>query len=286
MPELPEVETVCRGLSPFMVGGVIERVDVRRPNLRIPFPKNMNNRLAGRKISAISRRAKYILVHIEKNKSFDDDILVIHLGMSGQIGVVDAISSFNPAKHDHMVLSLENNKGVVLNDARRFGMVMLERAADLPHHPAFCAIGPEPLADDFTGVVLHERLCGKTCSIKTALLDQHIVAGIGNIYASEALYQSGISPLRRGGDVGIKKCGDLVLAIRDVLTRAIAAGGSTLKDYKKADGTLGYFQHSFAVYDREGHPCPKGQDNGKKGHVIQKIVQSARATYYCAKCQK
>lgn len=286
MPELPEVETVCRGLEPVMKSKIIDKVLLRRKNLRIPFPKNMAGRLEGRKISHLSRRAKYILIHVAADAHNEEDVLVVHLGMSGQMTIVKNGAGYKPLKHDHMVISLKGGGVVVLNDARRFGMVLLEKVSGLGGHQAFQHLGPEPLESSFTGNVLHHRLCGKKANIKTALLDQRVVAGIGNIYASEALFEAGISPLASAGDVGAKKIDALVTSIKNVLTCAIKAGGSTLKDYKQADGSLGYFQHSFAVYDREGDACPRCVKNGKKNHTIHKIVQSARATYYCPHCQK
>ncbi len=287
MPELPEVETVCRGLEPAMKGRVVQKLVLRRENLRIAFPKNMAGRLEGRKILRLSRRAKYILIHVAGHKKGEgEDIVIVHLGMSGQMGVVKQGSTYAPRKHDHMMIAMDNDSLIVLNDARRFGMVMMEKAGALLNHPSFKDIGPEPLEDAFTGAALLQRLMGKKTSIKSALLDQHVVAGVGNIYACEALYNAKISPLTPAGSLTQAKAQELVDAIKDVLARAIKAGGSTLKDYKKADGSSGYFQHSFVVYGRAGQPCPQSIKNGKKGHTILKITQSGRATYYCPHCQK
>lgn len=287
MPELPEVETVCRGLEPAMKGRVVQKLVLRRKDLRIPFPQNMAVRLEGRKILRLSRRAKYILIHVAgRKKGEGEDIVIVHLGMSGQMGVVAQASSYKLRKHDHMMITMDNNVLIVFNDARRFGMVMMEKAQALSSHPSFKDMGPEPLEDAFMGAALLQRLMGKKTSIKSALLDQHVVAGVGNIYACEALYEAKISPLALAGSLTFAKAQVLAGAIKDVLARAIRAGGSTLKDYKKADGSSGYFQHSFAVYGRAGQPCPRSLKNGKKGHTILKITQSGRATYYCPQCQK
>lgn len=281
MPELPEVETVRRGLSPFMEGRLISRVQTNREGLRIPFPADLNKALEGFRVSRLSRRAKYVLAHMEDGK-----ILVFHLGMSGQMRVEPDMAAYAARKHDHMLLFLDDGRGIVFNDPRRFGMVFLMSEAGMAAHPAFAQMGPEPLGNEFSGPILRERLQGKRTPIKTALLDQHVVAGVGNIYASEALHDSGISPFREAGALTAKQAEALVQAIRAVLDRAIASGGSSLKDFIKVDGQPGYFQHSFAVYDRAAQPCPRCPVNGKKKGIIQKIVQGGRATYYCASCQK
>jgi len=283
MPELPEVETVRRGLEPAMAGKIVNAVTLRRAGLRVPFPHDLENILKKRPVLRITRRAKYLLIHIGGGH---EDVLIVHLGMSGQMSVITKIKAYEPKKHDHMILTLNDGMGVVFNDARRFGMVMLSPAANLEAHPAFCDIGPEPLGNEFNGPVLRERLKGKITPIKLALLDQHIVAGVGNIYASEALYEAGISPLRKAGEVPAVKTDALASAIQNVLNRAIASGGSSLKDFIRTDGQPGYFQHSFAVYDRAGEACPRCHAGGKKKSVIQKIVQSGRSTYFCPHCQK
>jgi formamidopyrimidine-DNA glycosylase len=285
MPELPEVETVRRGLEPAMAGKSITRVALYRSGLRMPFPERMADIIEGRCVVRLSRRAKYLLIHVADGAG-KEDVLILHLGMSGQMTVVRNIAGYNRRKHDHMILTMEDGAGIVFNDARRFGMVMLTDSASLAAHPAFEGMGPEPLPESFTGKVLHEKLRGKASSIKIALLDQRVVAGVGNIYASEALFEARISPLRTAGDIRPAEAGRLAQAIRAVLTRAIAAGGSSLRDFRQADGELGYFQHSFAVYGREGEPCPGCAGNGKKKAVIKKIVQGGRATYYCPACQK
>lgn len=281
MPELPEVETVKNGLSPFMSGRTIDLVMLHREGLRVPFPINLSERVKGRKIERLERRAKYLLIHIEGGL-----VMVVHLGMSGQMTARGDVTGYEPLKHDHMVIYLSGDGAVILNDVRRFGMVYLMTEEEVPLHPAFKDLGPEPLSNEFSAPVLGMRIKGKKTPIKIALLDQHVVAGVGNIYASEALHQSGISPERAASSLKKAELEKLVPAIRDVLTKAIRAGGSTLKDYRQSDGTIGYFQHNFTVYDREGESCPICAKNGKKGHLIQKIVQGGRATYYCPKCQK
>ncbi len=280
MPELPEVETIRSGLAPVMTGRRISRLDLHRAGLRVPFPPGMAEAVKGQRIIHLSRRAKYLLIHIEGG-----DLLAVHLGMSGRLVIVNEMAGYNLRPHDHMVIALDDGAGVVLNDARRFGMVLMMAESEMAAHPAFAGIGPEPLSDDFTGDVLANRLRKSRVAIKQALLDQRVVAGVGNIYASEALFEARISPFRAAGDVTKKEAACLTAAIRSVLARAIAAGGSSLKDYRQADGSLGYFQHGFAVYDREGEPCPSCGGNGRKKGIIHKIMQGGRATYYCPRCQ-
>lgn len=283
MPELPEVETVCRGLLPFMAGRTIVRADIRRPDLRVPFPPRLAKTLESRRVETLTRRAKYILVHT------GGDVLVLHLGMSGQVRMVADAKTYKPAKHDHMVLYLDDGGAVVFHDPRRFGMVLFLAVAKMESHPSFRALGPEPLDSAFTGKMLHKSLAGRRVGIKQALLDQHILAGVGNIYASEALHMAGIDPRRPAADLTPRACNALAAAICDVLERAIAAGGSSLKDYRQADGQLGYFQHSFSVYGRDGEPCPRcrtgAKKKGSKPAFIRKIVQAGRATYFCPRCQ-
>jgi formamidopyrimidine-DNA glycosylase len=292
MPELPEVETVCRGLAASLVGRRIVRVDQRRPDLRWPLPERFAARLAGRRVRSVDRRGKYILVRLE-----DGLVWMVHLGMSGRF-VVSAPGA--PAArataaqagggegwaidetHDHVVALLDDGRRVRFNDARRFGMMDLVPEASLATHPLIAALGPEPLDGDFDAAVLDAALAGRRSSIKAVLLDQQVVAGLGNIYVCESLFHAGISPRRRAYTIPGRRSARLVAAIRRVLTEAIAAGGSSLRDYVQASGELGYFQHRFAVYDREGEPCP-GCDCGRG---VTRIVQSGRSTFYCARRQR
>lgn len=276
MPELPEVETVMRGLAAPLEGQKIARVLPRRAGLRIPFPANLKQRVEGKKITRLSRRGKYILLDLEGGET-----LILHLGMSGRILVHAA--GIKPDKHDHLILETARGKTVVFNDARRFGMVDLAPTDTLKTHPFFEKLGPEPLdRTAFTAAGLHSTLKTKKTSIKAALLDQRVVAGLGNIYVSEALYRAGIRPTRRADRVTRAEAGKLVSAIRDVLKEAIAAGGSSLKDYCQANGDLGYFQHRWAVYDKEGAACPR---RGCKAR-IRRIIQSGRSSFYCPAHQK
>ena len=278
MPELPEVETVCRGLAPFMEGRTLARVDQRRKDLRFPFPKQFAKRLVGRRVERIRRRAKYILISLD-----DGAVLIIHLGMSGRMTITPpGRCAPEPGKHDHVVFGMDAGAVIMFNDVRRFGLMDLGREDTLDQHPLLCDIGPEPLGNVFSGAYLSERLKGRKTPIKSALLDQKIVAGLGNIYVCEALYRAGISPKRLASTVAGVRAERLVPIVRNVLEEAIAKGGSTLKDYVQSDGELGYFQHEFAVYGREGEPCP-GCDCKTS---VQRIVQSGRSTFYCAKRQR
>ena len=283
MPELPEVETVLRGLAPVLEGRTIVKAKVNRPDLRWPFPENMAGRISGQKISKLWRRSKYILADLSSGES-----LLIHLGMSGRILISgDPLGTFvhdHPAaqKHDHVVFDIDNGARVTFNDPRRFGAMDLLSTDGADHHPLLRDIGPEPLSNAFNETYLIERLKGKKSAIKSVLLDQKIVAGLGNIYVCEALYRAGISPKRLAGKTAQKRLAALVPIIRQVLDEAINAGGSSLRDFRQADGELGYFQHSFNVYGREGLPCvTEGCD-----HVVQRIVQSGRSSFYCKNCQK
>lgn len=278
MPELPEVETVMRGLAKAISGGVIEKVDQRRKDLRVPFPPGLKKKIEGRRITHFGRRAKYILFYLD-----DGQMMVWHLGMSGRVLITQ---SHIPEKHDHLILHMKDGTHIAFNDARRFGMVYLMKASDMEVHKAFAGLGPEPLGNDFSGPVLAQRLAGKKVAIKQALLDQRIVAGVGNIYACEALFEAGISPIRAAGTIKGDRAEKLAASIRDVLSRAIAAGGSTLKDYRQADGELGYFQHSFKVYDHEGGQCGQCGCSGAKAGGIKRIVQGGRSTFYCPTHQK
>ncbi len=289
MPELPEVETVMRGLMPAMLDQVIVVADIRRPDLRWPFPDNMSTRLRGKRVIRMHRRSKYILCDLDSGES-----LLIHLGMSGRMtiskpdgDVSDMLAQFHhlhaaPAKHDHVVLDMENGARVTFNDARRFGAMDLLETATATEHKLLRDIGPEPLGNSFNGAYLQERLKTKASPIKSALLDQGIVAGLGNIYVCEVLWRTGISPKRKANQLSAKRIATLVPAIRDVLAEAIAAGGSSLQDHRQATGELGYFQHSFAAYGREGKPCNKGECGG----TIARITQSGRSSFYCPSCQR
>lgn len=280
MPELPEVETVRRGLLPAMEGRLIERAEVNRPDLRWPLPERMAERLTGARVLALRRRSKYILADLSTGET-----LLIHLGMSGRMLVSGiTLGAFfhehsAPEKHDHVVLHLEGGARVTFNDARRFGAMDLLPTATAESHPLLAEIGPEPLGNAFNGSYLSARLKGRNTPIKSALLDQHLVAGLGNIYVCETLYRAGIHPARRAADVASPQ--DLVPIIRDVLAEAIEAGGSSLKDYRRTDGELGYFQKAFAVYGREGEPCLTAGCTS----IIARIVQSGRSSFFCPTCQ-
>jgi formamidopyrimidine-DNA glycosylase len=276
MPELPEVETVRRGLVLALEGKRLARVEVRRPDLRRPFPKGFADRLRGRRLQAFRRRAKYLLIRLDS----DEDWL-IHLGMSGRMLVGQGWPNELDA-HDHVVIGAEDGTVVRFNDARRFGVMDLMPATETEAHPLIAGIGPEPLDPAFDGTALARRLAGKAAPIKAALLDQRVVAGIGNIYASEALFRAGISPIRKSGTVQGERAERLVAAVKAVLGEAIEAGGSSLRDHRQTSGELGYFQHRFAVYGKEGKPCPVCRS--KTG--IRTLVQSGRSTFYCAKCQR
>jgi formamidopyrimidine-DNA glycosylase len=283
MPELPEVETVKSGITPAMEGQVITQADVNRPDLRWPFPENMAARLTGARVLGLRRRSKYILVDLDSGET-----LLIHLGMSGRMLVSGVkVGEFHhphpaPAKHDHVVLHMENGARVTFNDARRFGAMDLLDTATQDDHWLIRDIGPEPLGNAFDETYLIERLKGKNTPIKTALLDQRIVAGLGNIYVCEVLFRAGIHPKRKAGQVSASRIAALVPLIRDVLTEAIAAGGSSLRDFKQSNGELGYFQHVFQVYGQEGKSCvtPGCQK------TIQRIAQSGRSSFFCPQCQR
>jgi len=276
MPELPEVETVRRGLQPVMEGKQVIRADVRRPDLRWPFPDNMAERLTGNTIERLRRRSKYILADLSSGET-----LLIHLGMSGRM-LISKHDHPDIQKHDHVVFHMQDDARVVFNDTRRFGVMDLVATDKAEGHKLLANLGPEPLGNNFDEAYLLDRLRDRNTPIKTALLDQKIVAGLGNIYVCEVLLRTGISPTRKAGQLSAARVGSLVPAIRDVLQEAIESGGSSLKDYRQADGDLGYFQHSFRAYGREGEPCVTKGCNGK----IQRIVQSGRSTFYCAQCQR
>jgi formamidopyrimidine-DNA glycosylase len=275
MPELPEVETVRRGLALRISGRRIVRAELRRPDLRRPFPPMLAERLDGARIGGLARRGKYILIELD-----DTGLLLLHLGMSGRIttggpGEADA-------KHDHVVLTLDDGTVVRLNDARRFGTLDYLRRGEEASHPLLAGMGPEPLEAGFDGAYLGRALAGKMTPIKAALLDQRVVAGLGNIYVCEALYRAGLSPRRLAATVTGGRAARLATAIRDVLAEAIEAGGSSLRDYVQANGELGYFQHRWAVYGREGEPCP----GCTCAEGVRRISQSGRSTFFCAKKQR
>jgi formamidopyrimidine-DNA glycosylase len=276
MPELPEVETVRLGLEIAMAGRRLLRVTQRRPDLRRPFPPHFAERLTGRRVVGLGRRAKYLVLSLD-----DGGVLLIHLGMSGRM-LVGTTGDSPPERHDHVLFDLEEGIRVAFNDPRRFGLMDLTTALSLPDHPLLRDLGPEPLAADFTPGRLAATLAGRSSPIKILLLDQTVVAGLGNIYVAEALFRAGIAPQRPAAGLGRREVGRLVAAIRSVLQEAIAAGGSSLRDHRRPDGELGYFQHSFAVYDREGQPCP-GCDC-RAG--IRRMVQAGRSTFYCASRQR
>ncbi|MEG6508408.1 bifunctional DNA-formamidopyrimidine glycosylase/DNA-(apurinic or apyrimidinic site) lyase [Methyloligella sp. 2.7D] len=292
MPELPEVETVRLGLLPVLVKNRIAGVEQRRDDLRFPLPTHFAARLTGRRIEALERRAKYMLARLDNG-----EVLVMHLGMTGRFTIDEANGTpiapgefFHRAndypRHEHIVFHMEDGAAVRYADARRFGYMDLIPAAELESHPLFKGLGFEPLSDAFTAEGLALKLLGKKTPLKAALLDQRVIAGLGNIYVCEALFAAGLSPKRLAGTLVTKagkpteKAKALVAAIKAVLRDAIAAGGSSLRDYAHTDGSLGYFQHSFKVYGKEGEPCPSC------GGTIKRIVQSGRSTFYCPSCQR
>jgi formamidopyrimidine-DNA glycosylase len=293
VPELPEVETVRRGLEPALVDATIVRVEQRRPDLRFPFPEAFAARLTGRVVTTLERRAKYLLARLD-----DGMVLVMHLGMSGSFRIEADDGSNLPglfhqarstaATHDHVVFHLSNGARIVYNDPRRFGFMLLVQDAERSKHPLFVKIGVEPLGDDLNAETLARLFRGRTTNLKAALLDQTLIAGLGNIYVCEALHRAGLSP-RRAAETLVRKDGTptaraarLVTEIRNVLNEAVAAGGSSLRDHRQTDGTLGYFQHRFRVYDRMDDPCPLRTCSG----VVRRTVQNGRSTFYCPECQR
>jgi formamidopyrimidine-DNA glycosylase len=293
MPELPEVETVRRGLQPVLEGQVLTAAIVRRPDLRWKLPENMGARLTGRRVGTLRRRAKYILADLDGGET-----LIIHLGMSGRFTIYPAgsnagamLGAFHHAApesasgagpHDHVLIETEARDRIVFTDHRRFGMMDLAPTASVGSHKLLAGLGPEPLDPPLTGDVLARSFDGKAAPVKAALLDQRLVAGLGNIYVCEALNRAGINPKRAAGSISAPRLGRLAGAVTDVLTAAIAAGGSTLSDYRHTDGALGYFQHAFRVYDRAGERCATTSCKGR----IARIVQSGRSTFYCPVCQR
>lgn len=299
MPELPEVETVRRGLQPFMEGKKIVNITQNRPDLRFPFPERLNEQLAGRQILSLGRRAKYLTINMEGNLT-----AISHLGMSGSYRIEAANADLLPgqfsldrskkAAHDHLILHLANaatdkadlnsQTRIIYNDPRRFGFFLLTKTSELSEHRFFKDLGIEPTGNRLSGDLLRILFDKRKAPLKAALLDQRLIAGLGNIYVCEALWRAGLSPLRPAGsavDMDEAVLNNLSDAIRKVIQDAIAAGGSSLKDHRQADGSLGYFQHSFSVYGREGEPCRRSGCDG----VIERITQSGRSTFFCASCQ-
>jgi formamidopyrimidine-DNA glycosylase len=270
MPELPEVETTRRGIAPAVTGRVVQRVVVRDRRLRWPVPATLERQLPGGRITAVGRRAKYLLLDT------DHGTALIHLGMSGSLSVVPCDTP--PSAYDHVDLVLDDGMCLRLRDPRRFGAVLWTRDEPGQHH-LLAELGPEPLGPDFDGAALYARTRGRSRAIRDLLLDSHIVAGIGNIYANEALFRAGIDPRRAAGRISRQRCERLVQALREVLQAAIEAGGSTLRDFRRADGRPGYFQLDLKVYGREGEPCPVC------GSPIRRQVHGARSLFYCPKCQ-
>jgi len=276
MPELPEVETVRRGLAKAMEGRRINQVVVRRTDLRRPLPENFSDALTGRTITQLARRAKYLLIHLD-----DGTVVLAHLGMSGRMVIEQGTDAEVPArKHEHITFAVGNGTVIRFSDPRRFGLMDLSTEEGLSTHPLLASIGPEPLGDDFNGSMLAARLKGRKTPIKSALLDQRIVAGLGNIYVCEGLFMAGVSPRRSAHTVGPARAERLVTETKQVLRDAIAAGGSTLKDHVTATGEMGYFQHNFKVYGREGEACPTCMK------PVKRIVQAGRSTFFCASCQR
>ena len=293
MPELPEVETVRRGLAPVMEGATIEKVELRRGDLRVAFPRGLAKRLAGRRIVSLGRRAKYLLADLD-----DGNVLVMHLGMSGSFrietedGGAIAGTYYHPRSalkaHDHVVFDLSSGARVVFNDPRRFGLMDLLPRDGLEGSKHFAAMGIEPLGNAMDGAHIARLFAGRAAPLKAALMDQRLIAGLGNIYVCEALWRAKLAPGRAAGTVATKaglpnaRAERLAEAIRAVLKDAIAAGGSSLRDHRQATGELGMFQHAFAVYDREGEPCLR---DGCRG-IVRRTVQSGRSTFYCPVCQR
>jgi formamidopyrimidine-DNA glycosylase len=282
MPELPEVETVRRGLSPVMDGKTIEWVQLNRPDLRFPMPSGFAERLSGVRIERLGRRAKFLVAELSSGEA-----LIMHLGMSGRFTITDGTrpgefhhETAPDPKHDHVIFRMEGAQTVTYNDPRRFGFMELWPLVDMEAYPRLAGFGPEPLSNGFSHAWLNEALAGKTGPIKSVLLDQRTIAGLGNIYVCEALYRAGISPKRRANTVPGARAARLTQAINAVIAEAIEAGGSSISDFKAATGELGYFQHSFSVYDREGTPCKTC------GAPIRRIVQSGRSSFYCGSCQR
>jgi formamidopyrimidine-DNA glycosylase len=293
MPELPEVETVRRGLAPVMEGARFVKVEANRPDLRRPFPKDFVKRLTGKTVTGLGRRAKYLLADLSSG-----DVLMMHLGMSGSFRVAKDGRAKTPGKfhhprsearaHDHVVFHMSSGAQVIFNDPRRFGLMLLVPRGELAEHPLMREVGPEPLGNAFDAAMLARACAGKKTSLKAALSDQKVVAGLGNIYVCEALHRARLSPKRRASTLASRSGAPtehaerLVEAIKAVLNDAIAVGGSSLRDHRRTDGELGEFQHNFRVYDRVGEPCPTPGCRG----TVKRIVQAGRSTFFCPTCQK
>jgi len=281
MPELPEVETVRRGLVPLLAGRALRRVLVRRPDLRFPLPPGFAAALTGRRVTAVERRAKYLLIRLD-----DGVVWIAHLGMSGRFVADPEAGAPAPGDHDHVLVDTDAGWTIRFRDPRRFGFMDLWPAGRIDDHPMLARLGPEPLSAAFGPAFLEERLSGRRVAVKSAILDQGVVAGMGNIYACESLFRARLSPVRLAGAVPASAIRRLVAAIRSVLEEAIAAGGSTLRDHRQPSGEVGTFQDGFAVYDRAGTACPNCTcDVGRTGG-IQRIVQGGRATFYCPRRQR
>ncbi len=276
MPELPEVETAMRGIERVLRGKSLSSVEIIRHDLRFAIPNNMIALLTGKTCIELKRRGKYIILIFT-----DNVVAILHLGMSGRIRIYDPTQSFERKTHDHFILTLNDQSRIVYHDPRRFGMFYLSRSPQWDEEKPFSTMGPEPL-ENWHGANLFKALRKKKSPIKTVLLDQDVVSGLGNIYVCEALFCAKISPLRMAHDLSKKECGVLVECSQNVLIKAIEAGGSTLRDYQKTDGSLGYFQYQFSVYDKEDEPCPGKKCRG----TIKRIVQAGRSTFYCPICQK
>ena len=283
MPELPEVETVLRGISPILEGNQIDYAQVNRPDLRRPFPNNLAKRLKNRKINFLHRRSKYILIDLSGGETLN-----MHLGMSGRIMISQKVAGTfhhntnHSQKHDHFVLHLKDNHQLTFNDPRRFGVIDLLRTENLELSSMLSQIGPEPLSNSFNEAYFVSTLRVKKTNIKSALLDQRVVAGLGNIYVCEALFRAGISPKRQALRISHKKLSSLVPIIKEILLEAISSGGSSLRDFRNASGDLGYFQHSFDVYGREDQDCYNTECDSK----IKRITQAGRSSFYCSNCQR
>src|SRR3979490_1185868 len=293
MPELPKGETGRRGLQAVMEGAKIVKAEARRKDLRFPFQKDFVARLEGQTLTGLGRRAKYLLADLSSG-----DVLLMHLGMSGSFRIIEEDDQKTPGKfhhpraedraHDHVVFHMSSGAAVVFNDPRRFGYMKIIARKALDEEPLLKGLGPEPLGNEFDAAMLARSCANKKPSLKAALLDQRVVAGLGNIYVCEALYRSQLSPRRLAATLATKKgeptdyAKRLVTAIHDVLNQAIKAGGSSLRDHRQTSGELGYFQHSFQVYDREGEKC----QTAKCGGIVKRFTQNGRSTFWCPKCQK